>query len=166
MAPSAEFMAFVSGSGVDRPSPVPPVQQEGGSVGPPPPPGSAGAEGSEPAFILYHGGARYEEMLKSLADWVDNVLIPAYAREVTSGAMWCTQWWRHPEAVAHLHALFLAWQSMTGTDSDMDGAANWHGNHLGPVMGSLRDPSGPFAGCKPGRHRDQLPVPVDVLPAT
>ncbi|MEV4637744.1 DUF4913 domain-containing protein [Actinoplanes sp. NPDC049548] len=120
-------------------------------------------EEPQPSFILYQDGARYGETLDRLAFWVHNLLIPVYAREISSGAPWCSQWWRHPEAVAQLHGLSMAWQELTGASSNLTGPAVWHRDFLGPVMTSLRDPSGPFAGCKPGSHRDKPAPPVEPL---
>lgn len=120
-------------------------------------------ETQTPSFILYQDGPGYGETLDRLAFWVHNLLIPVYAREVTSAAPWCSQWWRHAEAVAQLHALSMAWQEMTGAASNLSGPATWHRDFLQPVMTSLRDPAGPFAGCKPGSHRDKQAPPVEPL---
>lgn len=62
-----------------------------------------------------------------------------------------------------LHGLFLAWQELTSAEAGLTGPASWHRDFLGPVMDSLRAPSGPFAGCKPGRHRDKEQPPVEVI---
>ncbi|GAB1691116.1 hypothetical protein KRM28CT15_29190 [Krasilnikovia sp. M28-CT-15] len=49
---------------------------------------------------------------------------------------------------------------MTGSRSELTGPANWNRDYLGPIMANLRDPSGTFAGCKPGMHRDKQPPPI------
>ncbi|MDT0406747.1 MULTISPECIES: DUF4913 domain-containing protein [Streptomyces] len=121
------------------------------------------APASAPLFILYFEGQRYVEELRGLTLWAHHVLLPVYGREVTSSAPWCSRWWEHQEAVAQLHGLWLAWLELTGTGSGPSGPANWHRDYLLPVMASLRDPSGPFAGCKPGAHRGKQPPPVDAL---
>ncbi|NEE06434.1 DUF4913 domain-containing protein, partial [Streptomyces sp. SID7499] len=41
----------------------------------------------------------------------------------------------------------------------LTGPAIWHRDYLTHVMAALRNPSGPFAGCKPGAHRPK-DVPV------
>ncbi|WP_428964159.1 DUF4913 domain-containing protein [Micromonospora fluostatini] len=104
-------------------------------------------------FILYLDGAQHLEALRMLTMWVRHLLVPVYLREVSSGAPWCPRWWLHPEAVAQLYGLWMAWQEMTRPQAGFCGPANWHRDYLGPVMNSLRDPSGPFAGCKAGTHR-------------
>ncbi|MFE0729726.1 DUF4913 domain-containing protein [Streptomyces antibioticus] len=114
-----------------------------------------------PPFILYLEAPEYGRVLRQLTLWVHNVLLPVYGREVTPLAPWCSRWWKHPEAVAQLHALWLAWGELSDTASEagMSGPASWHRDYLGPVMQNLRDPSGVFAGCKPGAHRPK-DVPV------
>jgi hypothetical protein len=124
-----------------------------GSIPPPPP----------PKFILYLQGPEYGQALRNLTLWVHHVLLPVYGREVSSSAPWCSRWWEHPEAVAQLHGLWLTWDELTdtGSPSGVNGPATWHRDFLPHVMQSLRDPSGPFAGCKPGSHRPKEAPPVD-----
>ncbi|MGW5333107.1 DUF4913 domain-containing protein [Streptomyces bauhiniae] len=127
-----------------------------------------GAEGeqeapAEPNFILYLDGERYEEALSGLLIWVNHLLVPVYARETSSSLPWCPRWWEHSEAVAQLYGLWMAWQHFTGGGSDLIGPATWHRDFLGPAMMSLRDPSGPFAGCKPNAHRPKPPPVLDPM---
>jgi len=117
-----------------------------------------------PPFIVYHGGARYDEGLDMLATWVHQLLVPIYGRELGSNSLWCSMWWRHPEAVAQLHGLWLAWQEYTGVKANLSGPSIWHRDFLAPTMTSLRDSDGPFAGCKPGVHRAKDPLPVAAYP--
>ncbi|MFE7975118.1 DUF4913 domain-containing protein [Streptomyces shenzhenensis] len=128
--------------------------------GNPPPP-----EAVRPRFILYLQGPEYGQTLRKLTLWVHHVLLPVYGREVTSSAPWCSRWWEHPEAVAQLHGLWLAWGDLTDTASPvgLNGPATWHRDYLPHVMQSLRDPSGPFAGCKPGAHRPKEAPTVDTV---
>ncbi|EKX66691.1 DUF4913 domain-containing protein [Streptomyces ipomoeae] len=104
-------------------------------------------------FILYLDGEDYAEEMRNLALWVSDLLLPVYGREVTSQQPWCPRWWEHLEAVARLHALWLAWQECTDPAAGASGPAVWHRDHLGPVLAELRSPTGPFAGCKEGSHR-------------
>ncbi|MFF1303132.1 DUF4913 domain-containing protein [Streptomyces sp. NPDC058307] len=117
-----------------------------------------------PAFILYLQGEEYGRALRSLTLWVHHVLLPVYGREVTSTAPWCSSWWEHPEAVAQMHGLWLAWTNLTDTSasSGVNGPATWHRDFLSPVMNTLRDQSGPFAGCKAGTHRPKEAPTVDL----
>ncbi|MFF0516489.1 DUF4913 domain-containing protein [Streptomyces sp. NPDC004250] len=126
-------------------------------------PVSDGEEVSAPQFILYLEGPEYALALRRLTLWVHHVLLPVYGNEVTSSSPWCSEWWEHPEAVAKLHGLWLAWGDLTGPGSDLTGPAVWHRDHLSPTMSSIRDPQGPFAGCKPGTHRQRESFPLGVL---
>ncbi|MDG4803269.1 DUF4913 domain-containing protein [Micromonospora sp. WMMD980] len=117
----------------------------------PPPPPAPPARRSP--FIVHLDGDEYDAALAGLAVWVQHLLLPIYGREVTSGTPWCPRWWEHAEAIAVLHGLWLAWQELTGPGGGLSGPASWHRDHLNPVMTSLRDPAGPFAGCKTGVHR-------------
>ncbi|WP_344565049.1 DUF4913 domain-containing protein [Streptomyces axinellae] len=111
--------------------------------------------------MLYLDGIEYQQTLHQLISWTHQVLLPVYGREVTSSAPWCPRWWEHLEAVAQLHGLWLAWAELTSPAAGMAGPASWHRDFLAPVMGALRDPMGPFAGCKLGGHRPKDIPPVD-----
>ncbi|MFD5638183.1 DUF4913 domain-containing protein [Streptomyces sp. NPDC127077] len=114
-----------------------------------------------PPFILFLDGPEYAGEMSRLALWVSDLLLPVYGREVTSQQPWCPRWWEHPEAVARLHGLWLAWQEHTDAAAGASGPAVWHRDHLGAVLSELRSPSGPFAGCKGGSHRPKTPPAVE-----
>jgi hypothetical protein len=118
----------------------------------------------EAAFILYLQGSEYDAGLHRLTMWVRHLQLPVYGREVGSIAPWCPSWWRHPEAVAQLYGLWMAWQELTGPGSQATGPATWHRDYLGHVMASLRDPLGPFAGCKADAHRAKEAPGMDPYP--
>ncbi|MBQ1027855.1 DUF4913 domain-containing protein [Micromonospora sp. C95] len=107
----------------------------------------------KPFFILYLDGAEYVEELRRLSMWVEDLLLPVYGGEVSSNSPWCPRWREHPEAIAYLHGLWLAWQERTGAQAQPSDPAMWHQSYLWPTMEALRSPNGPFAGCKPGSHR-------------
>jgi hypothetical protein len=98
-------------------------------------------------FILALGGDAYRNELKALTAWVDHLLLPVYGREISSARPWCARWQEHPEAVARLHGLWLAWQQYTDVEAGLAGPATWHRDHLDHVMAQLRSPDGPFAAC-------------------
>ncbi|MFI9305694.1 DUF4913 domain-containing protein [Streptomyces triculaminicus] len=123
------------------------------------------AEQAGSPFILYLEGEEQQAAMEALSFWVSGLLLPVYGREVTSRSPWCSQWWEHLEAVAQLHALWLAWQELTGPNGGLTGPAMWHRDYLGPVMQALRDPDGPFAGCRPGGHRAKETPTVEAYPA-
>ncbi|WP_406080464.1 DUF4913 domain-containing protein [Streptomyces zaomyceticus] len=130
-----------------EPDPVPPADgQTDGAV-------EAGADGPEKAdspasvFILALGGEAYAVELGALSDWVNYLLLPVYGREISTTRPWCAQWHEHPEAVARLHALWLAWQQLTDTEAGLAGPSTWHRDHLDQALVHLRAPDGPFAAC-------------------
>lgn len=123
--------------------------------------GMDGGEPQAPPFILYLEGEEYAEEMRGLSMWVNGLLIPVYGRETRSQAPWCPRWWEHLEAVARLHALWLTWQELTDPAAGASGPAVWHRDHLGPAMVELRDPAGPFSGCKAGAHRAKEAPMVD-----
>lgn len=115
-------------------------------------------EGPSSIFILALAGTAYEEELAALGNWVERLLLPVYGREITTSRPWCFQWREHPEAIARLHGLWLAWQQFTDTQAGHAGPATWHRDHLDPTWLQLRAPDGPFGACttSPARPSHRL----------
>lgn len=115
-------------------------------------------EGPASIFILALDGNAYVEELAALTSWVHDLLLPVYGREITTGRPWCQQWQEHPEAVARLHALWLAWQQLTDVEAGLTGPSTWHRDHLDPTLLQLRTPDGPFGACttSPARPNHRL----------
>ncbi|MET8329978.1 DUF4913 domain-containing protein [Streptomyces sp. NPDC005181] len=113
----------------------------------------ATAAGSEPAtaptsvFIVALGGEAYAVELAALSAWVNHLFLPIYGREISTTRPWCALWQEHPEAVARLHALWLAWQQLTDAEAGLSGPSTWHRDHLDQTLVHLRAPDGPFAAC-------------------
>jgi hypothetical protein len=105
------------------------------------------ADGPSSRFILALRGKAYAVELAALSNWVNCLLLPVYGREITTTRPWCDQWHEHPEAVARLHALWLAWQQLTDSKAGLSGPSTWHRDHLDQAMVHLRAPDGPFAAC-------------------
>lgn len=109
------------------------------------------------------------EEIENLADWVERVIVSVYGGEVRAGAPWCAQWYMHAEAVARLHAAWMAWQGLVA-DPKAGGATGpsaWHRLHLDPMLAQLRSPQGPFAACMTNPDSDNhrlLPRPTTVTP--
>ncbi|MEV5847731.1 DUF4913 domain-containing protein [Streptomyces sp. NPDC051985] len=114
---------------------------------------TAGAAGADKAnapasvFILALGGKAYAVELAALSDWVNHLFLPVYGREISTTRPWCDRWHEHPEAVARLHALWLAWQQLTDAEAGLSGPSTWHRDHLDQALVHLRAPDGPFAAC-------------------
>lgn len=88
--------------------------------------------------------------------WVGEWLVPVIHRPLKSGTVWCPQWWRHPEVVARLHALWQAWESAR---SEGEAAMSyWWTMHFDPHFAVLTDSTrGPFAACKEQVHDGTKP---------
>ncbi|MFG3253299.1 DUF4913 domain-containing protein [Streptomyces sp. NPDC048172] len=122
------------------------------------PSSGSGEAGASSVFILAMAGAAYDEELAALKVWVEDLLLPVYGREITATRPWCAQWTEHPEAVARLHALWLAWQQFTDAEAGLAGPSVWHRDHLDPALMQLRAPDGPFSACttSPSRPHHRL----------
>ncbi|MFI9626470.1 DUF4913 domain-containing protein [Streptomyces sp. NPDC052042] len=104
-------------------------------------------DGPVSVFILALGGEAYAVELTALSEWVNYLFLPVYGREISTTRPWCAQWHEHPEAVARLHALWLAWQQLTDAEAGLSGPSTWHRDHLDQALVHLRAPDGPFAAC-------------------
>ncbi|MCX5314759.1 DUF4913 domain-containing protein [Streptomyces sp. NBC_00154] len=166
----AKTMAEVRQHGVilDRlgsePAPVPAAPQPSDEA-------PAGTAGSEPAdgpasvFILALGGEAHAVELAALNAWVNHLFLPVYGREISTTRPWCARWHEHPEAVARLHALWLAWQQLTDTEAGLSGPSTWHRDHLDQALVHLRAPDGPFAACTTSPNRPNHRVLATPAPA-
>ncbi|MCX4870854.1 DUF4913 domain-containing protein [Streptomyces sp. NBC_00257] len=105
------------------------------------------ADGPASVFILALGGEAYAVELAALSDWVNYLFLPVYGQEISTTRPWCALWHEHPEAVARLHALWLAWQQLTDAEAGLSGPSTWHRDHLDQALVHLRAPDGPFAAC-------------------
>ncbi|MCL6289170.1 DUF4913 domain-containing protein [Streptomyces sp. ID03-2B] len=125
---------------------------------------AAQGEGPASVFILALGGEAYAAELTALSDWVNYLFLPVYGREISSSRPWCARWDEHPEAVARLHALWLAWQQLTDTEAGLSGPSTWHRDHLDQALVHLRAPDGPFAACTTSPTRPNHRVLVTPAP--
>ena len=127
-----------------------------GAANTPPPAGSAaggGASDQESLFIMAMDDPAYAMELHAMLPWVDEIFIKIYGPEVSPVRPWCVHWYEHPEAVARIHGLWLAWQQMTHAESGHTGPAVWHRDYLDPALARLRAPDGPFAACSTSPDR-------------
>lgn len=104
-------------------------------------------------------GEGLEPYCSSVEEWVGQVFAPTYARRMTPTFRWCPQWWRHPEAIVRLEALWRSWEALRL--DPLLGMASWLRDHLDSQLPQLTGPAGPFADCDPHRH---FPPEDDALP--
>ncbi len=93
----------------------------------------------------------------SLAVFVADVLAPVYRRQLGHGRTWCPTWWRHPEAIARLEALWRAWEHLRLDPAT--GMSVWFRDHADHHMGVLMDPDGPLKGCGADTGHSRRPLP-------
>ncbi len=107
-------------------------------------------------------------MFSTLQAWVGEFLAPTITAEFGPGMRWCPQWWRHPEAVSRLEALWRAWETCR-VAPDPTAMSTWWRDHADHHLEMLMEGTrSPFRQCsaEPGRgHRDDLsPLPIDPVP--
>lgn len=93
------------------------------------------------------------------ATWVREWLAHNYKRQISqgSGFVWAADWWRYPEAVSRLEALWRAWEHLRLDPAT--GMSVWYRDHADHHMRVLMDPKGPF-----GHHGDSTEDVTDPLP--
>jgi hypothetical protein len=107
----------------------------------------------------------------SLEDWVVSVFCPTYVRRSTPSFRWCGEWWRHPEAISRLEALWRSWEALRL--DPLLGMSTWYSGHLDHQLPILTGAAGPFADCEATQHfppeHDRLnhvAAPADWWPPT
>lgn len=93
-----------------------------------------------------------ENLYADVFAFVDDFLIHVYARELRSNQSfrWCAKWHHHPESVARLEALWIAFESLR--QHPTTGRSTWWLQHADPTMLALTEPDGPFRQCDPNKH--------------
>ncbi|MDZ8202765.1 DUF4913 domain-containing protein, partial [Microbacterium sp. SSW1-59] len=79
----------------------------------------------------------------SVDEFVRGFLLPNYRRRVDGGnkAAWARDWWRYPEVVSRLDALWRAWEHLRL--DPQTGMSVWYRDHAEHHMSILLSPSGP-----------------------
>lgn len=107
------------------------------------------------------GGRTPAPQFASCEGWVNGWLLPVWTRSLGGNDVtWCPQWWRHPEAVARLTALWLSWEQLRMEPGT--GMSAWwrdHADHHLPVLLAERNV---FKGCSPAGHTY---YPLEPLPS-
>lgn len=118
-----------------------------------------------PAAPVAPGGDEPQLYYATVDEFVAKSLIPTYRRDVGGhSSAWCPEWWRHPEAVARLEALWRAWEHLRLDPAT--GSSVWFRDHADHHMGVLLSGDGPFKGCSPekGHGERQKPLPIVAPP--
>lgn len=106
----------------------------------------------------------YPNLIAFVTDW----LVPMYRRSMENREYaWCPQWWRHPEAVLRLSALWRGFEEQRRQPGTAMSA--WIRDHLDHHLPLLMDADrGPLRGCTAPKGHAQRPLqrmPLDASPA-
>ncbi|MBX3196226.1 MAG: DUF4913 domain-containing protein [Microbacteriaceae bacterium] len=140
-------------SSPDRPADV---GEAGTSPSPSAPPRPGAGAGETPQPELYFG---------NVDEFVREKLRYLYARRVSpqGGARWAAEWWRYPEAISRLDALWRAWEALRLEPTF--GISTWWRDHADHHMRMLMNPDGPFADSQDKNAGDGDPLPYTAPPA-
>lgn len=110
-------------------------------------------------------GAGPDNYYPTVFAFVEEFLIKVCARPVRdqSSFRWCSQWYRHAEAVSRLTALWRAFEVLR-LDPGV-GPSTWWINHADPCMAALSDSAGVFARCSADTHAVHSALPHTPPPA-
>ncbi|MEU7631786.1 DUF4913 domain-containing protein [Nocardia sp. NPDC049220] len=111
----------------------------------------------DPLLLATDVGGGDSPLFSSLGGFVEEFLAHAYARQVhlSPENVWCSQWWRHEEAVSRLQALWTAYEDLAV--SGPLGMSEWWSGHADLLMPVLLSPAGAFKYCSAGGgHKDTL----------
>jgi hypothetical protein len=97
-------------------------------------------------------------LYSTLVDWVTHWLIPMYRRNMEHREYaWCPEWWKHPEAVVRLSALWRGFEQRRTQPGDAMSA--WLRDHLDHHMPLLMDADhGPLKGCTASKGHAARPL--------
>jgi hypothetical protein len=108
----------------------------------------------------------------SVDEFLRDVLRHIYARPIDGRQrVWAAEWWRYPEAIVRLTALWSTWEQLR-LDSAM-GMSLWYRYHADHHMPILMSPQGPFAPadtldpanhCLKGDPLPYRPAPAGMFP--
>ncbi|TYC96612.1 DUF4913 domain-containing protein [Arthrobacter echini] len=109
------------------------------------------------------GEEKPETVYGSAEEFLHDQLLPCYLRDVDGKkAIWCANWYLHPEAISRITALWRAWEALR-LEADT-GMSIWWIQHADPTMYVLLSTDGPFFNCA-GSHRAPKPMHYELAPA-
>ena len=104
---------------------------------------SEGAGDEPPEETAEEAPPMVQPFYGSVDEFVREFLVKTYRRCIDGkGAVWAADWWKYPEAVCRLDALWQAWEVLR-LDPAL-GLSAWWKDHADHHMGILLSTSGPF----------------------
>lgn len=94
--------------------------------------------------------------------FVEGFVLPNWRHGSGAGVRWCRQWWKHPEAVGRLEALWEAFEAMRLQPAPA--ISSWWLHHFDPHLRALTAGDGVFAGCT-ATERESVHSPRPDWPA-
>lgn len=94
----------------------------------------------------------------NVQSWVEGWFAHYYARSAAGGGNWCGEWWRHPEAVSRLRAMWRYWEEAQRPGHDMH---DWW-PYADQQFKELTDSRGTFVSCGPDGH-GRTPPPLSTV---
>jgi len=83
-------------------------------------------------------------------EFVHSWLLQVLNRRIDNqNTFWCSEWWKHPEALCRLTVMWQAWEDARG---DYRSLTKWWRDQMDYHMPILMSPTGPFRYCKDGFH--------------
>lgn len=101
----------------------------------------------------------------SVDEFVREYLRHVYRRRVDGRGtqrVWAAEWWKYPEAVIRLEALWRSWEKLR-QDPSM-GMSVWWRDHADHHMAVLLDPSGPFGKATGDNNANAADEPLPYAP--
>lgn len=104
---------------------------------------------------------RYADVEAWLVGW----LAEAIERRIGRSVAWCPEWFRHPEAVARLTALWHAWEQAR-SEAGRAMSQWWLDDADGHLAAITDRDNGPFRDCSvdQGHYGNFTPLPVTPAP--
>lgn len=92
-----------------------------------------------------------QQQFPSPGHFAHDYLFRLFERQVTdtTDAVWCPEWWNHPEAVQRVWLLWLTYETAAAAGSEA--LSRWMLTHAHQHMQQLWSPTGPFRYCS-ARH--------------
>lgn len=111
-------------------------------------------------------GAEQTTYYANVDEFFRNFLRPVYRRPINARTtFWAADWWRHPEAVLRLDAMWRSWEQARLDPAT--GMATWLRDTADYHMAILMSPQGPFGTsqdtCDPGDPLPYLSPPQELF---